>query len=144
MIKKTVSCLTLALALVAGFNTFSPLTVRADGDLPTLNSMKGLTKIYTAAETKEFIQLAKDTLANLAAGKQTEMVAKLTDLETAWDDKESMLRPKSETTWTLLDKTLDKAISALRSSHTDPAKGKAALEKLVKLLGDVTQPEAAK
>jgi hypothetical protein len=87
--------------------------------------------VYTAAETAEFIKLAKETLAALAAEKQTEMVAKLTDLETAWDEQEAVLKPKSESTWTLLDKTLDKGISALRSTHTNPAKGKVALENLI-------------
>ena len=96
-------------------------------------------QVYTAAETKEFKALAKATLEALAAGKQTEMVAKLTDLETAWDDQEKVLRPKNEATWTLLDKTLDKGISALRSSHTNLEKGKAALEKLLKLLDEATK-----
>ena len=96
--------------------------------------------VYTAAETKEFKALAQATLDALAAGKQAEMVAKLTDLETAWDDHEKILRPKDEATWTLLDKTLDKGISALRSSHTDPVKGQAALEDLLKKLGQATKP----
>jgi hypothetical protein len=97
------------------------------------------TPVYTAAETKEFKALAQATLDALAAGKQTEMVAKLTDLETAWDDQEKTLRPKNEATWTMLDKTLDKGISALRSSHKDPVKGKAALEDLLKKLGQATK-----
>jgi hypothetical protein len=68
------------------------------------------------------------------------MVAKLTDLETAWDDQEKVLRPKDEATWTSLDKTLDKAISALRSSHVNLEKGKAALEILLKKLSQATKP----
>jgi hypothetical protein len=95
--------------------------------------------IYTVTETAEFIKLDKATLEALAAGKSTEMVAKLTDLETAWDDKESVLKPKGEATWTMLDKTLDKAISALRSSHTNLDKGKAALEDLLKKLNQATK-----
>lgn len=97
-------------------------------------------KVYTAAETAQFTTLAKATLDALAAGKQTEMVAKLTDLETAWDDKEKELKPKNEATWTELDKTLDKAISSLRSSHVNLEKGKQALEDLIKKLGEATKP----
>lgn len=96
--------------------------------------------VYTATETKEFKSLAQATLEALAAGKQTEMVAKLTDLETAWDDQEKNLRPKNEAIWTLLDKTLDQGISALRSSHVNLPKGKAALEDLVKKLDQATKP----
>lgn len=98
-----------------------------------------LAPVYTAAETKEFKALIKATLKALAAGKQTEMVAKLTDLETAWDDQEKVLRPKSEAAWTLLDKTLDQGISALRSSHVNLPKGKAALEDLLKQLDQATK-----
>ena len=43
-------------------------------------------------------------------------------------------------TWTLLDKTLDKAISALRSSKTNIPKGKAALEESLKMLDQATKP----
>ena len=97
-------------------------------------------RVYSAEETADFKKLTKATLEALAAGKQTEMVAKLTDLETAWDDKEAVLRPKDEATWTLLDKTLDKGISALRSSKTDLHKGKAALEDLLEKLNQATKP----
>ena len=95
--------------------------------------------VYTTTETAEFITLAKATLDALAVGKQTEMVAKLTDLETAWDDKAKALKAKDSATWTLLDETLDKSISALRSSRTDLVKGKAALEDLIKKLGQATK-----
>jgi hypothetical protein len=104
-------------------------------EVPTLSR-----EVYLATETAEFIKLAKETLVALAAGKQTEMVAKLTDLETAWDDQEAVLKPKSEATWTLLDKTLDRAISALRSSRANPAKGKVALEELLAELLKVSGP----
>ena len=99
-----------------------------------------LTPIYTAKETAEFIALTKATLAALDAGKNTEMVAKLTDLETAWDAQEKVLKPRSEKTWVLIDKTLDQGISALRSSKTDMTKGKAALEDLLKKLAQATKP----
>jgi hypothetical protein len=95
--------------------------------------------VYTTEETKEFMALTRATLEALAAGKQLEVVAKLTDLETAWDDKEKDLKPRNEATWTLLDKTLDKAISALRSSRTDLQKGKGALEDLLKMLEQATK-----
>ena len=97
-------------------------------------------QVYTAAETAKFKALAKETLAALGAGNNTVTVAKLTDLETAWDAKEKVLKPKNQDTWTLLDKTLDRAISALRSSKTNIPKGKAALEELLKMLDQATKP----
>ena len=100
----------------------------------------GVAVVYTAKETAEFKALAKATLDALNAGKNMEVVEKLTDLETAWDAKESVLKPKNEKTWVLIDKTLDLAISALRSTKKDPAKGKTALEELLKKLDQATKP----
>jgi hypothetical protein len=67
------------------------------------------------------------------------MVAKLTDLETAWDEQEKNLRPRNEKIWTILDKTLDKAIFALRGSKYNPEKGKAALNTLLQDLAKATK-----
>jgi hypothetical protein len=115
-----------------------PFVSRAE-DTKAVVETNSVSAIYTAAETAEFVKLTQATLAALAAGQETEMVAKLTDLETVWDDQEKTLRPKNEAIWTALDKTLDKGISALRSSHKNLAKGKAALEDLLKNLALATK-----
>ena len=98
--------------------------------------------VYTVEETAEFKKLTKATIEALDAGKKEKMIAKLTDLETAWDDKEDKLKPKDAATWMLIDKTLDKAISSLRSSKTDLPKGKATLEDLLKKLKLATKEPA--
>ena len=90
------------------------------------------TAVYTVQDTVEFKTLTEAILAALAAGEKEEMIAKLTDLETAWDAREDILKPKDAVTWALLDKTLDKAISSLHRSKIDLPKGKTALEDLLK------------
>ena len=97
-------------------------------------------QVYSAAETKDFKALANATIAAIDAKDEKGMVAKITDLETAWDAKEDTLKPKDPDTWTAIDKTLDKGISALRSSKTDIPKGKAALQQLVQMLDAATKP----
>ena len=137
---KKLSILIAAIALAAQFSQVNLL--ESTGICDDVKSVKEAApkQIYTAAETKNFQTLTQETIKALVAGKKDEMIAKLTDLETAWDDQEKALRPKDETTWTLLDKTLDKAITALRSSHTNLDKGKAALEDLLAKLGQSTKP----
>ena len=137
---KKLSILIAAVALAAQFSQVNLL--ESTGICDDVKSVKEAApkQIYTAAETKNFQTLTQETIKALVAGKKDEMIAKLTDLETAWDDQEKALRPKDETTWTLLDKTLDKAITALRSSHTNLDKGKAALEDLLAKLGQSTKP----
>ncbi len=103
------------------------------------SSSDPITPIYTSQETQSFKELTQATLDSLAAGKKEDMVAKLTDLETAWDEQEKNLRPKNEKIWTILDKTLDKAISALRGSKYNPEKGKTALNTLLQELGKSTK-----
>jgi prefoldin subunit 5 len=136
MHKKYFAIVVVVLTVWCGaFSSFTTPALASDTN--TVASVPA--QVYTAAETAEFIKLDKATLEALAAAKSTEMVAKLTDLETAWDDKESVLKPKGEATWMILDKTLDKAISSLRSSHTNLEKGKAALEDLLKKLNQATK-----
>jgi len=130
----TPSTLSLAIALGLGLATASAAEPKAATEATSP------APVYTAKEMEGFITLAKETVAALDGGKNTEMIAKLTDLETAWDAQEETLKPKDPATWTSLDKTLDKSISALRSSKTDIPKGKAALEDLIKKLKQATKP----
>ena len=137
---KKLSIFITAIALAAQFSQVNLL--ESTGICDEVKSVKEAApkQVYTAAETKNFQTLTKETLKALAGGKKDEMIAKLTDLETAWDDQEKALRPKDEATWTMLDKTLDQAITALRSSHTNLDKGKAALEALLAKLVQSTKP----
>ncbi len=96
-------------------------------------------RVYSTRETSGFETLAKETIAALDGGKRTEMVAKRTDLETAWDAKENVLKPKDVSSWTLLDKSLDRAISALRGSNVKLPAGKAALEDFLQKLASSTK-----
>jgi hypothetical protein len=141
MNKNHLAMISICLATLFGAAFLSSLTGIA-AEPKTATDAAAPTKVYTAEETKEFVALTRATLEAIATGKQMEMVAKLTDLETAWDDKEKILRSKDEATWTLLDKTLDKGISALRSSHIDLQKGKSALEDLLKKLDQATKEKA--
>jgi hypothetical protein len=138
MLKKSFTVITVILA-----GWFAPVSLIPALAQPTnkINEATVSAPIYTAAETTNFIALASATLKALELGKTNEVVAKLTDLETAWDDKEDKFKPRDEKTWTHLDKTLDKAISALRSSHTNTEKGKTALESLIKQLRLATKIE---
>ena len=116
----------------------APVFAKADKGEETTESAT-VSKVYTSSETAPFKDLAQATLKALSAGNKEEMVTKLTDLETAWDDQEKSLKPRDEATWTTIDKTLDKAISALRSSKYNEKKGEKALQSLQGLLDQATK-----
>lgn len=45
----------------------------------------------------------------------------MTDLETAWDDDQPTLEPKSEQSWHFLDSEIDHVLKALRAPNPDEA-----------------------
>jgi hypothetical protein len=103
------------------------------------NSSAAMAKIYTKEQTGPLITLANATLAAVAADKKADMETKITELESAWDAQEKTFKPINADQWTVIDKTLDKAIAALRGSKFDAKKGKDALDSLVKMLTDSTK-----
>jgi hypothetical protein len=103
------------------------------------SSSAAMAKIYTKEQTDPLITLANATLAAVAADKKADMETKITELESAWDAQEKTLKPINQAQWTVIDKTLDKAIAALRGSKFDAKKGKDSLDSLVKMLTDSTK-----
>ena len=103
------------------------------------SSSTAMAKIYTKEQTDPLITLANATLAAVAADKKADMETKITELESAWDAQEKTLKPINQAQWTVIDKTLDKAIAALRGSKFDAKKGKESLDSLVKMLSDSTK-----
>jgi len=103
------------------------------------SSSTAMAKIYTKEQTDPLITLANATLAAVAADKKADMETKITELESAWDAQEKTLKPINQAQWTVIDKTLDKAIAALRGSKFDAKKGKDSLDSLVKMLTDSTK-----
>ena len=65
-------------------------------------------------------KIAEDTLANVEKKDMVAAKARIKDLETAWDDAEGTLKPKSEAAWTLVDKAIDHALAAVRIDHPNP------------------------
>lgn len=103
------------------------------------SAASSLAKIYSKDQTDPLIALANATLSAVAADKKSDMETKITELESAWDAQEKTLKPLNETQWTTIDKTLDKAIAALRGSRFDAEKGKEALDSLLKMLTQSTK-----
>lgn len=124
----------LGLLLVITAPLATPLRAASDD-----STAAAVNPVYTPAETAPFKSLIASTLDRLGAGDKASMTTKLTDLETAWDDAEKNLRARNEATWTSIDKTLDKAITSLRSSKYDEARGKMALDSMSAKLDQATK-----
>jgi uncharacterized membrane-anchored protein len=89
---------------------------------------------FPAADVASFRTITQDTLTKLQAGDQSGATARITDLETSWDDAQPRLQALDDTTWTALDGRIDTVLTAMRESTPDPSTEKQALNDLLKAL----------
>lgn len=76
---------------------------------------------FPSTDIATFRVITQDALTKVQAGDHTGAVARIKDLETAWDDDETSLRPIDETIWGALDGRIDSVLKAVRASTPDPA-----------------------
>ncbi|MEU1409077.1 hypothetical protein ABZ471_43720 [Streptomyces sp. NPDC005728] len=93
------------------------------------------TSPFPPREIAKFRTITADTLARLNSGNQRAATTRVTDLETAWDDDQPTLEPKSEQAWHFLDSEIDQVLTALRAPNPDKAAEAKALNTLLTSLG---------
>lgn len=76
-------------------------------------------------------KIVMDTSALVNTGDMSAARSRITDLETAWDQGEEKLQPMSPSDWTAVDKSIDRALSQLRSGSPDPKACASALTTLL-------------
>lgn len=77
-----------------------------------------------------FQTIVADTLALINKGDLPAARARIKDLETAWDNAETTLKPKNKATWTNIDSAIDEALAALRRPNPQATDAAVALRKL--------------
>ena len=98
---------------------------------------------FPPADIEQFRGIVTDTLAKVNAGDQAGATARITDLETAWDDAQARLQLMNDTAWASLDARIDAALKAVRAAKPDADAEKQALGALLTpRCGDGSQPEA--
>ena len=85
-------------------------------------------------DLSQFRVITQDTRDLLDRGDQAGATARVTDLETAWDDAQAKLKPRDPATWTAIDGKIDTVLRELRSTSPNPASEKDALDALLAAL----------
>ncbi|MGW3248305.1 COG4705 family protein [Streptomyces sp. NPDC001070] len=93
------------------------------------------TSSFPPADIAKFRTIATDTLAKLDSGDQAAATARVTDLETAWDDDQPSLEPEDGQAWHFLDGEIDQVLTTLRTPNPDKASEVKVLETLLTSLG---------
>jgi len=137
----TVAVLLSWIVLVSGCSTTQTSPVATSGAstgqsaaAPSADTGQSAVAKFPPADVTAFRTIVTDTLAKVQAGDQSGAVARITDLETAWDDAQDRLEPMDPTGWESLDRKIDNALKAVRSTAPDPAAEKQSLNELLTAL----------
>ncbi|MER8187284.1 hypothetical protein [Kitasatospora sp. NPDC094015] len=132
-----VAAVTAAILVRAHQQPHAAAAAEPDAPAPATASLspQQATSPFPAADIARFRTITADTLAKLDAGDQAAATARVTDLETAWDDAQPTLEPKDRKAWTFLDGKIDHVLTALRAKHPDRTAEVEALNTLLASLG---------
>jgi hypothetical protein len=90
-------------------------------------------------DLSEFRRIVTDTAVMVNKGDLAGARTRIKDLETSWDDAEPSLKPRAAADWHKVDKSIDRALSALREKAPNAASCKQALSNLLAVIDQASE-----